>query len=57
MFYSYKGFVPVVHETSFVHTQAAVTGNVVIGKHCYIGPGDECGNINQNINQNDEKPC
>lgn len=39
MFYSYKGFIPVVHETSFVHPQAAVTGNVIIGKHCYIGPG------------------
>jgi len=37
--YSFKGFVPVVHETSFVHPLAAVTGNVIIGKHCYIGPG------------------
>ena len=39
MIYSFKGFIPVVHETSFVHPQAAVTGNVIIGKHCYIGPG------------------
>ena len=39
MIYSYKGFIPVVHETSFVHPQATVTGNVIIGKHCYIGPG------------------
>lgn len=39
MIYSFKGFTPVVHETSFVHPQASVTGNVVIGKHCYIGPG------------------
>ena len=39
MIYSFKGFVPVVHETSFVHPLAAVTGNVIIGKHCYIGPG------------------
>lgn len=39
MFYSFKGFTPVVHASSFVHPQAAVTGNVVIGKHCYIGPG------------------
>lgn len=39
MIYSFKGFVPVIHETSFVHPQAAVTGNVIIGKHCYIGPG------------------
>src|SRR4051812_35765209 len=39
MFYSFKKFVPVVHESSFVHSQAAVTGNVIIGKNCYIGPG------------------
>jgi phenylacetic acid degradation protein/carnitine operon protein CaiE len=39
MFYSYKGFIPVVHPSSFVHPQAAVTGNVIIGAHCYIGPG------------------
>lgn len=39
MFYEFKGFTPVVHETSFVHPQATVTGNVIIGKHCYIGPG------------------
>lgn len=39
MIYSFKGFIPVVHETSFVHPQAVVTGNVIIGRHCYIGPG------------------
>jgi phenylacetic acid degradation protein len=39
MIYSFKSFIPVVHESSFVHPQAAVTGNVIIGKHCYIGPG------------------
>src|SRR3990170_4965663 len=39
MIYSFKEFIPVVHESSFIHPQAAVTGNVVIGKHCYIGPG------------------
>lgn len=39
MIYSFKGFRPVVHESSFVHPQAAVTGNVIIGRHCYIGPG------------------
>jgi phenylacetic acid degradation protein/carnitine operon protein CaiE len=39
MIYSFKGFVPVVHESSFVHPQAAVTGNVIIGKNVYIGPG------------------
>lgn len=39
MIYSFKGYTPVVHESSFVHPLAAVTGNVVIGKNCYIGPG------------------
>lgn len=39
MFYSFKGFVPVVHPSSYVHPQAVVTGNVTIGKDCYIGPG------------------
>jgi phenylacetic acid degradation protein/carnitine operon protein CaiE len=39
MFYSFKGFIPVVHPTAFVHPQAAVTGNVIIGAHCYVGPG------------------
>jgi phenylacetic acid degradation protein/carnitine operon protein CaiE len=39
MVYSFKGFIPVIHQSSFVHPQAAVTGNVIIGKNCYIGPG------------------
>lgn len=39
MFYEFKGFIPVVHESSFVHPLAIVTGNVIIGKQVYIGPG------------------
>lgn len=39
MFYEFKGFKPVVHPSSFVHLQATVTGNVIIGKDVYIGPG------------------
>ena len=39
MFYEFKGFIPVVHPSAFVHPQAAVTGNVIIGKDVYIGPG------------------
>lgn len=39
MIYAYKDFIPVVHESSFVHPQACVTGNVVIGKNVYVGPG------------------
>ena len=39
MIYKFKKYRPVVHKTSFIHPLAAVTGNVIIGKHCYIGPG------------------
>ncbi|NNF36847.1 MAG: transferase hexapeptide repeat family protein [Saprospiraceae bacterium] len=39
MIYSFKGFTPVVHPSSFVHPQASVTGNVIIGRDVYIGPG------------------
>jgi phenylacetic acid degradation protein len=39
MVYSFKEYIPVVHESSFIHPLAAVTGNVIIGKNCYIGPG------------------
>ena len=39
MIYEFKGFIPVVHPTAYVHPQAVVTGNVIIGKDVYIGPG------------------
>jgi phenylacetic acid degradation protein len=39
MFYAFKGFIPIVHESAYVHPQAAVTGNVIIGKDVYVGPG------------------
>jgi phenylacetic acid degradation protein len=39
MIYSFKKYIPVVHESSFIHPLSAVTGNVIIGKNCYIGPG------------------
>jgi len=39
MFYSFKGFTPVIHPSSFVHPLAAITGNVIIGKNVYVGPG------------------
>jgi phenylacetic acid degradation protein len=38
MFYSFKGYTPVVHPSAFVHPQAVVTGNVIIGANVYIGP-------------------
>ena len=39
MIYEFNGYIPVIDETSFVHPQATVTGNVIIGKNVYIGPG------------------
>lgn len=39
MIYRFKGFTPVVDPSSFVHPQAAITGNVIIGKDVYVGPG------------------
>lgn len=39
MIYAFDGFIPVVHESAFVHPQASVTGNVTIGRDVYVGPG------------------
>jgi carbonic anhydrase/acetyltransferase-like protein (isoleucine patch superfamily) len=37
--FEFNGYIPVVHESAFVHPNATVTGNVIIGKDVYIGPG------------------
>ncbi|MFL5609062.1 MAG: transferase hexapeptide repeat family protein [Gemmatimonadaceae bacterium] len=37
--FSFDGFIPVVHESAFVHPNATVTGNVIIGRDVYVGPG------------------
>lgn len=39
MIYEFNDYRPVVHESAFIHPQAAVTGNVIIGKDVYVGPG------------------
>lgn len=39
MIYEFDGHRPVVDPTAFIHPQAAVTGNVWIGRQVYIGPG------------------
>ena len=39
MIYEFDGFKPVVHESAFVHPHATVTGNVIIGRDVYVGPG------------------
>jgi phenylacetic acid degradation protein len=37
--FSFDGFIPVIHESSFIHPNATVTGNVIIGRDVYVGPG------------------
>lgn len=37
--FAFNGYVPVIHESAFVHPNATVTGNVVIGRDVYVGPG------------------
>ncbi len=37
--FEFEGFRPVIHETAFIHPNATVTGNVVIGRDVYVGPG------------------
>ena len=37
--FEFNGYRPVIHESAFVHPNATVTGNVIIGKKVYIGPG------------------
>lgn len=37
--FSFNGFVPVIHESAFIHPNATVIGNVIIGRDVYVGPG------------------
>ena len=37
--YEFEGLRPVVHPTSFVHPQAVLIGDVIVGPGCLIGPG------------------
>ena len=39
MIYEFNGYKPVVHQSSFIHPQACITGNVIIGSNVYVGPG------------------
>jgi phenylacetic acid degradation protein len=39
MIYEFNGHKPVIHLSAFIHPQAAVTGNVIIGADVYVGPG------------------
>ncbi|HYL70973.1 MAG TPA: transferase hexapeptide repeat family protein [Steroidobacteraceae bacterium] len=37
--YRLEGFTPVVDPTAFVHPQAVLIGDVIVGARCYVGPG------------------
>jgi phenylacetic acid degradation protein len=37
--FEFNGYKPVIHQSSFIHPNATVTGNVIIGKNVYVGPG------------------
>ncbi|MDA9227990.1 transferase hexapeptide repeat family protein [Flavobacteriales bacterium] len=39
MIYEFNGYKPVIDPSSFVHKEATIIGNVIIGKKVYIGPG------------------
>lgn len=36
--YEFDGVIPVIDPTSFVHPDAVIIGDVIIGPGCYIGP-------------------
>lgn len=38
MIFSFDGYTPVVHESAFIHPQACITGNVIIGANVYVAP-------------------
>ncbi|MES2679336.1 MAG: transferase hexapeptide repeat family protein [Bacteroidota bacterium] len=37
--FEFNGYKPVIDRSSFIHPNATVTGNVIIGKNVYVGPG------------------
>ncbi len=37
--YEFEGIRPVVDPTAYVHPDAVLIGDVIIGPHCFVGPG------------------
>ncbi|MDP7429240.1 MAG: transferase hexapeptide repeat family protein [Alphaproteobacteria bacterium] len=37
--YAFEGIVPVVDPSAYLHPRAVLIGDVIVGPHCYIGPG------------------
>jgi phenylacetic acid degradation protein len=36
--WKFKGVIPVIHPTAYVHPSAVIIGDVHVGERCYIGP-------------------
>ena len=39
MIYEFNGYKPIIDPSSFVHKEATIIGNVIVGKKVYVGPG------------------
>src|SRR5690242_8175409 len=39
MVYRFKDHIPVIDESAFIHPLSVITGDVIVGKNVYIGPG------------------
>ncbi len=39
MVYQFESFIPVIDESAFIHPQATIIGNVIIGKDVFVGAG------------------
>jgi carbonic anhydrase/acetyltransferase-like protein (isoleucine patch superfamily) len=39
LIYEFNCIKPIIHESAFINPQAAIIGNVIIGKDVYVGPG------------------
>lgn len=37
--FEFNGYKPVIDQSAFIHPNATVTGNVIIGRDVYVGPG------------------
>ena len=59
--YSLEGIVPVVDPSAFVHPQAVLIGDVIIGPRCYVGPGaslrGDLGRISMGAGSNVQDNC
>ena len=59
--YSWDGIVPVIDPTAFVHPEAVVIGDVIIGPACYVGPGavlrGDFGRIVMEVGSNLQETC